>query len=424
MLCLRVENRILVKFGLEALRDTERPGLQALLKVTGLAGQDLRPGQIGFILGPRLNACGRLGQANRGVELLLTDEPELGEELARLLDQENRDRQAIEGAILTEAQARVEEELDLEEERVIVLGSPDWHPGVIGIVASRLVELYYRPTVLFNLAAGEGKGSARSIPGFHIFKALTCCRELLKGFGGHEQAADAFPGETKLPAFRQRPNELAWDWLTEEQLFPVLTIDAEVNMDQLDLALLDDLESICPRCGQSGAGLACRGARLLGCRGWGRGKHLALVSQGGYELDGIGFQLGELAAGQGFRQGSSGLQPAASHGREGLPCSCGSLHSSLAPGKAAQRNWQVEDHRQDPGSVLKELLGGREKVLVCVNSRTGGGSGSTAAGRTGGCQRHCRHHAGLGGRKGHFSGSPAASRVGLSGDLLLLPGLP
>lgn len=374
---LRGENRIIVKFGLEALRDTERPGLQALLKVTGLAGQDLRPGQIGFILGPRLNACGRLGQANRGVELLLTDEPELGEELARLLDQENRDRQAIEGAILTEAQARVEEELDLEEERVIVLGSPDWHPGVIGIVASRLVELYYRPTVLFNLAAGEGKGSARSIPGFHIFKALTCCRELLKGFGGHEQAAGLSLEETKLPAFRQRLNELAWDWLTEEQLFPVLTIDAEVNMDQLDLALLDDLEKMAPfGVGNPEPVFACRGARLLGCRGVGEGgKHLKLlVSQGGYELDGIGFRLGELAAELGeFRQGVNlafSLQRNRWQGRTSLQLLIKDLStSSLAPGKAARRNWRVEDHRgQDPGGVLKELLGGREKVLVCVNT--------------------------------------------------------
>lgn len=373
---LRDENRIFVKYGLEALRDTKRPGIQALLKVTGLAGQDLRPGQIGFILGPRLNACGRLGQANRGVDLLLNDRPEQAEELARVLDQENRDRQAIEEAILKEARTRVEEELDLERERVIVLGSPDWHPGVIGIVASRLVELYYRPAVLFNFHSGEGKGSARSIPGFHIFKALTCCKDLLQGFGGHEQAAGLSLEETKLPAFRQRLNELAWDWLAKEQLSPVQTIDAEININQLDMALLDDLERMAPfGTGNPEPVFACRGAHLLSCRGVGEGgKHLKLrVSQGGSELDGIGFQMGELALE--LKRQKRGIDLAFSlqrnhwQGRTSLQLLIKDLCTSpLTPAEIARRNWRVEDHRgQANKDTLMDLVG-REKTLVCVNT--------------------------------------------------------
>jgi len=419
---LQDENRILVKYGLEALRDTQRPGIQALLQITALAGQDLRPGQIGFILGPRLNACGRLGQADRGVELLLTDRPEQAEKLARVLDQENRDRQDIEEAILKEVRARVEGEVDLDRERVIVLGSPNWHPGVIGIVASRLVELYYRPTLLFNLEAGEGKGSARSIPGFHIFKALSQCKELLKGFGGHEHAAGLSLEEARLPALRQRLNELAWDWLSEEQLLPVLTIDAEVNLNQLDLALLKDLEKLAPfGPGNPEPVFTCRGARLLGYRGVGEGgKHLKLrVSQGGCELDGIGFQLGELAAalkkpGQGIDLAFS-LQRNDWQGRTSLQLVVKDLFvSPLRPEKTARRNWRLRDHRgQKTEAVLKELVGGKEKTLVCVNTARAAEElarrlrdGQDDPGAIAVC------HAGLSGRERAFLGEAlAAGRV-------------
>jgi len=294
---LRGENRILVKYGLQALEKSERVGIRALLEVAGLAGRELKPGHIGFNLGPRLNACGRLSRADSGVKLLVTSDRKQAEELAQDLDRENRRRQDIETAILAQARAQLEKKIDLNKDRVIVLGALDWHPGVIGIVASRLVELYYRPTLLIAFRGGKGRGSARSIPGFHMFDALCRCDDLLLKFGGHEQAAGFSLAEDKLPAFRQRLNEVAWEWLREEHLHPVQPIDMEVKMADLDFALLSSLEALAPfGMGNPQPVFACRQAELTGCRGVGKeGAHLKLrVQQDGHGLDGIGFRLGKL----------------------------------------------------------------------------------------------------------------------------------
>ncbi|NLJ33179.1 MAG: single-stranded-DNA-specific exonuclease RecJ [Firmicutes bacterium] len=294
---LRGENRILVKYGLEALQDSERVGIRALLEVAGLAGRELKPGHIGFYLGPRLNACGRLGRADGGVQLLVTNNKGRARELAQGMERENRRRQEIERTILAQARAQVEEEVDLARERVIVLGAPAWHPGVIGIVASRLVELYYRPTLLISLQEGEGRGSARSIPGFHMFKALGRCDDLLLEFGGHAQAAGFSLLEDKLAALRRRLNEVAYEWLREEELHPVQPIDMAVKMKDLDFALVNSLEALAPfGMGNPQPVFACHQAELAACREVGReGAHLKLrVRQEGYELDGIGFRLGDL----------------------------------------------------------------------------------------------------------------------------------
>ena len=182
------ENRIIAKYGLELLGKSKREGLRALIEVTGLDGKDISSGHIGFILGPRINAMGRVGSPQKAVELLLSDDHSYSIELAKILDAENRSRQKIEGGILDMALSKVEREVNFKHHRVIVLAGENWHPGVIGIVASRIAERFYRPTILISLDGKLGKGSGRSIEGFHLFDYLFRCKDMLAGFGGPESA--------------------------------------------------------------------------------------------------------------------------------------------------------------------------------------------------------------------------------------------
>src|SRR5262249_55473484 len=170
------------------LAQRENAGRRALVRAAGLDGKPLTAGRIGYGLAPRLNAAGRLGEALRGVELLTTDDAHRAMALAREFEELNRKRQDLDQRTLQRAMAMAER-LDLDRTRGIVLAEPGWHPGVIGIVASRLVEAFHRPAVLIALADGEGKGSGRSIPAFDLHAALTECSDLLERFGGHRMAA-------------------------------------------------------------------------------------------------------------------------------------------------------------------------------------------------------------------------------------------
>ncbi|NIR42863.1 MAG: single-stranded-DNA-specific exonuclease RecJ, partial [Gemmatimonadetes bacterium] len=184
------ENRLLTRFGLKVLRRTPNPGLRGLLKAAGVNTQrPINAGQIAFIIGPRINAVGRMGDPMRGLRLLLTDDEVEAAELAAVVDEENRIRQEVDRATLEEADEILQATFDADRDRAIVLASQDWHPGVIGIVASRIVERYYRPTVLIALEGTTGKGSGRSIPGFHLYDALRACAPHLLQFGGHRYAA-------------------------------------------------------------------------------------------------------------------------------------------------------------------------------------------------------------------------------------------
>ena len=197
------ENRVLVKYGLRELTQTGRPGLVALKAVSGVS--DVSTGTVGFRLAPRLNAGGRLADATRSVELLTTEDPSRAEQLAAALDEENRARQTIEQEILNEAIRRIETDPDFAGRRSIVLASAEWHPGVIGIVASRLVERYYRPTVLMAIdgATGLGRGSGRSIRDFNLYEAFKACQGCLAGFGGHRMAAGLSIKEEHVPMFAE-----------------------------------------------------------------------------------------------------------------------------------------------------------------------------------------------------------------------------
>ena len=242
---LRGENRIFVHKGLERFA-TSSVGLNALVEVARLDKRKLSTGNLAFGLAPRLNALGRLDDATAGVRLLLTENADEARQLAQMLDATNRERQTIEARVTEEAMALVEEEIDLEAEWSIVLASPKWHPGVIGIVASRLVEKYHRPTILISLAEEPGKGSGRSIEGFDLHRALQSLSPLLERFGGHKMAAGLSIRRELIPELRRGLNKIARDQLTKADLTPKLRIDAEIGLDEVNLALLTDFERLAP----------------------------------------------------------------------------------------------------------------------------------------------------------------------------------
>ncbi len=217
------ENRILVRAGLDRLAASSKAGIQALREVAGVTG-DVKAGHIGFRLGPRINAAGRLADAMAALELLLTDDAAQAGRLAQLLDEHNRDRQAVQERIAKEALAAV-----APDDRVIVVAHDEWHPGVIGIVASRLVQQYYRPAVVIG---AEGRGSCRSIPGFNIVAALRDCAPWLEKAGGHELAAGLTLKPGKLEELRRALNRLAAP-LPAEMFRPVLRVDATLRLDEL-----------------------------------------------------------------------------------------------------------------------------------------------------------------------------------------------
>ena len=236
-------NRMLVRTGLELLENGSRPGIAALKKVADV--KKVTSGTVGFRLAPRLNAVGRLEDATLGVQLLLGTENEETTALAGMLDEFNRDRQKIEQQTLDQALAMLDSEED--DRYTIVLACEDWHSGVIGIVASRLVERYNRPTVLIALESGKpGKGSARSISGFHLFNAFNACSEHFCGFGGHAMAAGLSIDADNIAAFRDQFEQEARQQLSQNDLIPVSHHDGEICLDQLSLPLLDQIDQINP----------------------------------------------------------------------------------------------------------------------------------------------------------------------------------
>jgi single-stranded-DNA-specific exonuclease len=230
---LRGENRVFVRYGLKMLAETRNIGMRALLRASGLDGRELTAGRIGFILAPRLNAAGRLGHAIRGVQLLLTDDEHEANVIARELEELNHRRQEIDRATLEQARERVLA-MNLEEQYSIVLADEGWHPGVVGIVASRLVEEFGRPTVLIALSGEQGKGSGRSIPKFDLHGALGKSREHLIRYGGHRAAAGVTIARDKVADFAARFNEVARSLLTPADLVPEIRVDLEVSIDGLD----------------------------------------------------------------------------------------------------------------------------------------------------------------------------------------------
>ena len=284
-------NRVLVQTGLRLLERGERPGIQALKQVADV--RQMSAGVVGFKLAPRLNAAGRLHDASLGVQLLLSDQQQQADAMAQQLNGFNSQRQTIERQVLEQAIERVKSELS-DDQRTIVLADERWHSGVIGIVASRLVERFHRPTVLIALENGVGKGSARSISGFHLFNAFRQCSQHLTGFGGHEYAAGLSMQQSDVGDFAASFEQHAQQSLADNDLLPVRYFDAEVLLQDLDRNLYDEMETLAP----FGAGnpeplLLCSNVRVQNPSIVGE-KHIRFtVQQDGYSHPCIAFGLAE-----------------------------------------------------------------------------------------------------------------------------------
>jgi single-stranded-DNA-specific exonuclease len=237
-------NRILVRAGLERIQQTRRPGLQALKQVADV--QQVNCGSVGFRLAPRLNAAGRLEDARLAVELLLTDDRSFAQKTAAALDLFNQQRQTLEQQILAEAVARVETFGPLADRYSLVLADPGWHQGVIGIVASRLVEKFHRPVVMIALDEATGKGSARSIRGFHLFQGLQACSGQLTAFGGHEYAAGLSLAAGNLQAFGSAFEAAARAQIAPADLCRTLIYDQELLLEDVTETFADELGKLAP----------------------------------------------------------------------------------------------------------------------------------------------------------------------------------
>ena len=240
------ENRILVNEGLNQVNLNPRPGIAALIELSRLQTGQLTSGQIVFTIAPRINAVGRLGDAERAVNLLIANNKKDALELAEVLETENYERRKIDVDTFEAAKEIVESEFDLDDDLAIVLHNENWHPGVIGIVASRLVEKYYRPSVLLTTIDGVAKGSARSINGFNIYEALQKCEDLLLHFGGHRAAAGLALEVGKIDEFRTKFNEVLKSTITTDDLLQEITIDSKLKFSEISPKFLRILDQFSP----------------------------------------------------------------------------------------------------------------------------------------------------------------------------------
>jgi single-stranded-DNA-specific exonuclease len=242
------ENRTLVRFGLKMLAASRWRGVRALVDTAGLAGRELRAGQVGYIIAPRLNAAGRIGEAMDGVRLLLCDDDEEARDLARSLERINEQRQAVDETMLDQALEEIDAHVDLDRDYGLVLAREGWHAGVIGLVASRVVERYARPAILVSLDGEEGRGSGRSIAGFDLHGALEACAPQLERYGGHKMAAGLTLRRERLQGFREAFGAVARERLTPQDLVPTQRIDAVVSLERMDAELESLLRHLEP-CG-------------------------------------------------------------------------------------------------------------------------------------------------------------------------------
>src|SRR6266487_3073056 len=271
------ENRSLAIAGLRTLARTQKLGLRALMKAAHVDPASIDAGKVGFRLAPRINAAGRLGDPRAALELLLTDDADEARRLADRLEELNRDRQAVEDKILRAAIAQVEEWQEAKRRRkAYVVWGDDWHEGVIGIVASRLVERYHRPVVLIAGTDGLWKGSGRSIPSFDLHGALGACARFLERFGGHRAAAGLSIAPERIEAFAEAFAARAEEVLSEEELLPSTIVDAVVPRGtKLTLELASELRRLAPfGLGNSDVTLLAPGCELGDPAAVGEGKHL------------------------------------------------------------------------------------------------------------------------------------------------------
>ncbi|MCM3122540.1 MULTISPECIES: single-stranded-DNA-specific exonuclease RecJ [Bacillaceae] len=293
------ENRLIAIKGIEKLKLSQTPGLNALLKLAKTDRSSIDEETIGFMIGPRVNAAGRLGSADPAVQLMMTSDSEEAKMLAEEIDSINKERQSIVAQIAEEAIGEVEQRYPIEDNPVLVVGKEGWNAGVIGIVASKLVEKYYRPTIVlsFDDEKGLAKGSARSIAGFDLFKNLSTCRDILPHFGGHPMAAGMTLELKNVDELRSRLNALAKEQLKEEDLIPVSHIDARIDVKEITIETINELGLLSPY-GVSNPKpkVLVDGANISTLRKIGADQsHLKLaLEENGTVIDGIGFGFGHL----------------------------------------------------------------------------------------------------------------------------------
>jgi len=240
------ENRVMVKEGLLKLAHTKRPGLKALIETSRIKGKKITTGFVSFILGPRINASGRMDTAETALNLLMSESDDEASELARTLEMFNRQRQKIEEKILEEAHDLIDREINFKEHKIIVIAKENWHQGVLGIVASKLADKFYRPTIVISKVGALCKGSGRSIKNFHLFKALLECKDFLKTFGGHSHAVGLIITSDNIEGFRNKINRLAKEKLVLEDLLPSLEIDMELFLSDLNQEIITEFERLEP----------------------------------------------------------------------------------------------------------------------------------------------------------------------------------
>jgi single-stranded-DNA-specific exonuclease len=294
---LEGENRILVKMGLDLINNNPRPGIKAIIESANLKTGRINTGQIVFVIAPRINAVGRLGDARRAVELLACEDFSQACEFAKIVESENYNRRKIDEETFGQAMQIAETYIeDMGDLLPLILHQDDWHPGVIGIVASRLVEKYYRPTILMTTVDGVAKGSARSIAGFDIYHALKQVEDFTLQFGGHKYAAGLSVEIERLDEFRKAFNKVASEYLTEEILTPEIRIDALLTFDEITPKFVRILDMFAPFGPENlNPTFYSNSLQIVGSpRIVGKNHLLMKIRQKDIILDAIGFNLGHL----------------------------------------------------------------------------------------------------------------------------------
>ena len=290
------ENRIITHFGLTELTAGRRPGVAALKEMAGMLSSQVAVGQVAFRLAPRINAVGRLGEASRAVELLTTNSYSRALSMARELEKANSERQTVEARILKQAQAEAQKAVD-RGENALVLASEEWHPGVIGIVASKLVDRYARPVVMIALEGDQGRGSARGTEQVHLYQALLACADTLKGFGGHRAAAGLSIARDRVDEFRAAFLGVVKESIAMQPTEKKIYVDGEVQPSEFDQQLVEQLGVLAPHgLGNPEPLFIARNLTVKSSRTVGRDPpyHLKMaLAEGTQTWDAIGFGMGE-----------------------------------------------------------------------------------------------------------------------------------
>lgn len=286
------ENRIFVKLGLKQINNSERAGIIALKEMSGLK-EKVSYGEVAFRLGPRINAGSRLSDGEMGLKLLLEKDLVSARDIASRLSSLNEKRQMMEERIFNEAVETIESSPEYRGRKTLVLYNENWHPGVIGIVASRLVESYYRPVILISLKDGTGKGSGRSIPEVNLIQCLKNCADLLEGFGGHKYAAGLSIKKDKISQFSERFEEEVEMSINKSLLGPKVKVDAEINLKDITFSLCRELELLEPfGPGNPEPNLRLDNLKVIDSRIAGRNHLMLKLTDGERIMEAVGFDMG------------------------------------------------------------------------------------------------------------------------------------